>query len=269
MKFPTTFLAVLWLLLAGYGMWYLAQYKNTPAANVTDYPKTFPAESRIERSSEVSTLLFFSHPKCPCTRASLRELSRLLSDLNGKLHVVVIFIKPQDSPEDWKDTDLIRSAEAIPNVRVLIDENERETKIFNAQTSGLNLLYDREGNLKFDGGITSARGHEGDNAGRQAIYEIVTESPNRNAETAVFGCPLNKNNCSGEKMPNAEQFQFKDGFSGKRARRKTRRPALRQTPAENIPPNRPNVCRFDVGAMGCRRDCRADNFSAHLDRAEQ
>lgn len=194
----------LWLLTAVGGVAYLAQYKNTPTEKNNSYPPFFPPDSRLERDNERSTLIFFAHPKCPCTRASLRELSRLMTDVNGKLQAFVVFIKPKDASEDWTETDLRTSAEAIPNVQVLIDEGERETGIFSAQTSGLVLLYDRHGNLRFDGGITASRGHEGDNAGSRAIFEIVTKENDKNAETNVFGCLLPSKNCQGELMPYAQ-----------------------------------------------------------------
>lgn len=190
--------AVLWFSVVVGSTIFLVRYENTPAESNVSYPNIFPAESRIKRSSNLPTLIFFSHPKCPCTRASLRELSKLMTDVNGKLQVVIVFIKPADVSEDWVETDLLRSAEAIPNVQVLIDENKYETNIFNAQTSGLNLLYDQNGDLRFNGGITSGRGHEGDNAGRNAIFEIVTKSQEELIETGIFGCPLHQKDCPGE-----------------------------------------------------------------------
>lgn len=186
------------------GVFYLAKYENTPAANNVSYPPIFPPESQIKRDFNQPTLIFFAHPKCPCTRASIRELSRLMTNVNGNLRVYVVFGKPSDESEEWTRTDLRANAEAIPNVRVLIDEDERETKIFNAQTSGLTLVYDRAGNLRFDGGITSSRGHEGDNAGSNAIFEIVTADNVKTAETAVFGCPLHKKDCQGALMETAQ-----------------------------------------------------------------
>lgn len=206
MKFLLLICAVLWLSIAVWGVVYLAEYKNTPAEEVVSYPAVFPSESLIERDAQNPTLIFFAHPKCPCTRASIRELSRLMADVNGKLQAYVVFIKPKDESKDWTETDLRISAEAIPNVRVLIDEDERETQIFNAQTSGLTLVYDRAGNLRFNGGITASRGHEGDNAGKSAIFEIVMQDAHKTAETGVFGCPLHKKDCQGEVMQNA-QFQ--------------------------------------------------------------
>ena len=204
MKFLLFFFTILWFSAAIWGIVYLARYETTPGEKNVSYPTVFPLESQIERDAERPTLLFFAHPKCPCTRASLRELARLMANVDGKLQAYIVFSKPKDEGEDWTETDLRASAEAIPNVRVLIDEDERETKIFNAQTSGLTLLYDRSGNLRFDGGITSARGHEGDNAGSRAIFEIVTKEADKTAESLVFGCPLRKKDCEGELMQNAQ-----------------------------------------------------------------
>jgi hypothetical protein len=203
MRFLLFLCSILWLSAASGGVFYLARYENTPAAKDVSYPPVFPPESRIARDAERPTLVFFAHPKCPCTRASLRELARLMADVDGKLKASVVFIKPRDEGEEWTQTDLRRSAEAIPNVRVLIDEDERETRIFNAQTSSLTLLYDRYGNLRFSGGITAARGHEGDNAGRRAVVEIAAEEADKTVETHVFGCPLHKKDCQGELMENA------------------------------------------------------------------
>lgn len=204
MRFLPGLCIILWFSIAVCGVVYLAQYENTPVGESVSYPPVFPPGSRIERSPTQATLIFFAHPKCPCTRASIQELSRLMTNVNRNLQAYVVFSKPKDESEEWTETDLRTSAEAIPNVRVLIDEDERETKIFNAQTSGLSLLYDRDGILRFDGGITASRGHEGDNAGSRTIFEIVTNNTVKTAETAVFGCPLHKKDCPGELIDNTQ-----------------------------------------------------------------
>jgi hypothetical protein len=204
MKILLCFCALLWLSTVVGGVFYVTRYENTPALKNDSSPLVFPLESRVERDAKHSTLLFFAHPKCPCTRASLRELSRLMTDVNGNLQAYVVFNKPADEGEEWTATDLRTNAEAIPNVHVLIDDDERETRIFNAQTSGLTLLYDPAGNLRFEGGITASRGHEGDNAGSRAIFEIVTEDAAKTTETAVFGCPLHKKDCAGELLENRQ-----------------------------------------------------------------
>ena len=51
-------------------------------------------------------------------------------------------------------------------------------------------LYDAGGQLRFSGGITPARGHAGDNAGRSAIVALVESASSAPVETPVFGCSL-------------------------------------------------------------------------------
>ena len=61
---------------------------------------------------------------------------------------------------------------------------------FGAFTSGQVLLYDaRRGALRFAGGITGARGHEGANAGRDALQSVLDEGAAK-ARAPVFGCSL-------------------------------------------------------------------------------
>jgi hypothetical protein len=52
------------------------------------------------------------------------------------------------------------------------------------------LLYDTAGRLLFSGGITAARGHSGDNAGREAIVALLAGAPTDRTQTPVFGCKL-------------------------------------------------------------------------------
>jgi hypothetical protein len=42
----------------------------------------------------------------------------------------------------------------------------------------------------FQGGITGARGHEGDNAGQAAVIELVAGGRPSVRQTRVFGCAL-------------------------------------------------------------------------------
>jgi hypothetical protein len=51
------------------------------------------------------------------------------------------------------------------------------------------LLFDAGGKLAFEGGITAARGHEGDNTGREAIAAHISGRPAPNSQP-TFGCAL-------------------------------------------------------------------------------
>lgn len=204
MKFLLPIVLLAWLSVTISGTVYLARYENTPAESKASYPAVFPAKSRIKPQKDNPTLIFFAHPKCPCTRASLNELNRLMTDLRGKLQIYFVFMKPSGADENWAKTDLVKTAGLIPNSQIIIDENETETGIFNARTSGLILLYDAPGNLRYEGGITSSRGHEGESAGRRAIYRIVTQNSNSTAEAPVFGCPLSSKDSQTEETKYAQ-----------------------------------------------------------------
>jgi hypothetical protein len=187
---------ILWLFAVGFGTFYLAGYENTPGKETSSHPVVFPPQSRIGRDAEVPTLLVFAHPHCPCTRATIRELAKLMTEAQGRLRARVLFIKPANFSDDWVETNLWNDAAAIPGVEVARDDEGREAALFSAETSGITLLYDSDGNLLFQGGITASRGHEGDNEGRSSIVDFVTKDAARRAETSVYGCPLkNPQNC--------------------------------------------------------------------------
>jgi hypothetical protein len=130
------------------------------------------------------------HPQCPCSRASIEELAVLMARSRGLVNAHVLMLKPEGQPEEWAQTDLWRSAAAIPGVTVTRDDGGREADLFEASYSGHALLYDAEGRLRFNGGITAARGHSGDNAGRDAVLEVVTRGTVKRGEAPVFGCSL-------------------------------------------------------------------------------
>ncbi len=113
-----------------------------------------------------------------------------MAQTQGRVIAYVLFLKPTGSSIDWEKTDLWRSAARIPGVNVFVDENGIEARRFQAVTSGQTALYDINGRLLFSGGITSARGHSGDNAGRSAIVSLLNTGDADRTETAVFGCPL-------------------------------------------------------------------------------
>jgi len=179
----------LWLSLVGTGISFLWNYGSTPGLAATA-PVRWPAGSRIERAPDLATLVMLVHPHCPCTRASIGELSRLMTQAQGRVKAYVLFVKPPNFSDEWVQTDLLASAAAIPGVRVVRDDEGVEAARFHAATSGQTMLYDAEGKLLFSGGITSARGHAGDNAGRAAIVSLLTTDDVAQKETAVFGCPL-------------------------------------------------------------------------------
>jgi hypothetical protein len=183
------FLIALWLAGVSTGMSLLWKYNHVAGAPATP-SSSWPPESHVQRATDKHTLIMLAHPKCPCTRASVEELSKLMAYGRGRLRAYVLFLKPQDYPEGWSKTDLWLTAASIPGVTVLVDKDGIEANRFGASTSGQVLLYDQNGRLEFRGGITESRGHSGDNAGRAAVEALVNGGVAARDQTPVFGCPL-------------------------------------------------------------------------------
>ena len=181
--------AALWLVGAVAGLWVLWSYENTPGEAAISGGR-WPAETRLARSPGQPTLILLAHPQCTCTRASLAELAEVLGRTRTPPKTYVLFLKPSQFFDGWEKTDLWQTASSLPNVTVLRDDDGEEAKRFGAVTSGQTLLYDADGELVFSGGVTGARGHAGDNAGRAALIALLDrKEPSRRA-TSVFGCSL-------------------------------------------------------------------------------
>lgn len=182
-------LVIVWSLAVGAGMRVMLQYENSPTA-ATSPPVKWPTDSQIKPRAGLPTLVLMAHPRCPCTRASIGELAVLMALLKKRLSAHVFLYKPSGALDEWAKTDLWFSADALPGVEVHIDESGAEANRFHAIASGQTFLYDQQGILQFQGGITPSRGHSGDNAGRDAIVSFVRTGQSERKKTFVFGCYL-------------------------------------------------------------------------------
>lgn len=186
------FLAV-WLVLLAGGMAQLWSYENAAGAPA-QAPSQWPVSSHVIRTAGLPALVILMHPHCPCSRATVDELSKLMTHCQGKLSATVVMIQPTGTPTGWERTDLWSSAAAIPGVTLMSDPGGAETRRFGALTSGQALLYSADGQLLFSGGITESRGHSGDNQGRSLIEALVLHELKqpiaRIPTTPVYGCPL-------------------------------------------------------------------------------
>jgi hypothetical protein len=185
----TSLLVVLWVGCVVTGLAAFLDYETTPGAAGAAH-SDWPASSRLQIRRNGPELVMFVHPRCPCTRASLGELARLMADCQGLVTARVLFFKPADGEPGWEQTDLWRTATGIPGVEAIADEAGRERDLFGVETSGHVLLYDAAGHLRFSGGITASRGHSGNNAGREAISDLLRHGATDRDQTFVFGCPL-------------------------------------------------------------------------------
>ena len=98
---------------------------------------------------------------------------------------------------DWRPA-ASRAAESLASrlagrmrrgVEIRVDQGGAEARRFGVATSGHVCLFSAEGELKFSGGITPSRGHEGDNRGIAALKALLVGGQ-ADATNRVYGCPL-------------------------------------------------------------------------------
>jgi hypothetical protein len=119
--------------------------------------------------------------------------------LRGKVKAYVLVVRPREFPAGWEETEVVRRAREIPGTTVVSDLDGTKAALFGAGTSGQAMLYDVQGRLLFNGGMTASRGHIGDNAGVQRIASWVTTGKADRDSSLVYGCALQAKYCVMEK----------------------------------------------------------------------
>ncbi len=187
-----------WCGLVGCGCCWAFMYQMTPTLSQLP-PPVWPSQSALSQARSQPTLLVFVHPKCPCTRATLRQLERFLARHQNQLQVYAVISKPESAPANWECTDLLATAKALPNTQVVVDDGDKIRNSFHASVSGVILLFGVDGRLQFQGGITSGRGHEGANPGELILTSLLKQAVPDLQTTPVFGCGLEsrKSCCQG------------------------------------------------------------------------
>jgi hypothetical protein len=180
-------------IIAGFS--YLNTYQSTPGKSQVAL-SDWPAQSELALDSKSGAsgnfrALMFVHPQCPCSSASLSELGVLLARA-PQLQAHVVFTHPDGASNSWiSDSTLYKKAKSIPGLKVLVDKNGKEAKLFGVETSGHLCVFDPQNRLVFDGGVTGRRGHEGDNAGLDSVVRLVHGRESALKKTNVFGCAFN------------------------------------------------------------------------------
>ena len=175
---------------------------SSSAGPVAATSPTWPNDSRLRPDVARANLVLLLHPRCPCSRATLNELQEILRMRRGRVTAHVVFLKPRQFSDNWAKSDLWNNAAAIPDVRVSFDEEGVEARRFGATTSGHVALFDELGRLKFHGGITGSRGHQGDNIGSRKVIDLLAGVTTEAAKFPVFGCSL-INDCHDEGVDRA------------------------------------------------------------------
>lgn len=173
-------------MLAGFYCVTAYELRKSPAPGA---PAFWPSASPLPHSSAQPTLLVFLHPRCPCSRATLDELARVLHEHPG-VAATAVFVRPEGVPGSWEHDTLWRDAGQIPGLKRCVDEQGREAQRFDAAASGHTLIYRPDGRLVFEGGLTASRGHYGANLASDAALAALDAKPAAESQWPVYGCPL-------------------------------------------------------------------------------
>ncbi|MBX3177920.1 MAG: hypothetical protein KF886_11200 [Candidatus Hydrogenedentes bacterium] len=144
----------------------------------------------IPLGSDRPTLVYFIHPRCPCTAAGIAQLDRVLSRFAGAFRPHVVIVLPDDVGEGWERGRNLDAAAQLPEVAVTIDRGGGVAQLFGAERSGTLLAFAPDGARLFAGGLTASRGHGGDSLGSLALHDLAVGAVPRRDATPVFGCPL-------------------------------------------------------------------------------
>jgi hypothetical protein len=194
----TTTLAVLSAVVTVAGISVLIAFDNAPG-NESHPPLQWPRSSRLANPEFRPELLVFVHALCSCTNATIAELARLEAQSPGRSDspaiTFIVFRPGTDAAADleWRENSMLQRAAVLRGARFFPDNAGEELKRFHIRTSGTVLLYNRNGRLAFQGGITGSRGHEGDNLGLDALSAALRDpatlvAPGASRGSRVFGC---------------------------------------------------------------------------------
>lgn len=192
------------MLIAAIGFINLTDYSTRPGASGVAPESLALADLQAVSwvpalaDGDAPVLLFFYHPKCPCTAATVRVLERLLPRTNTAPEITAIAYCPEDESDEWIQSRTTQTLSDLENTRVVIDRGGVLSARFGAMVSGHILLYGSDNRLTFSGGITPYRGHEGDSPGSLDLLHRIN-SPHRDCKNwAVFGCSID----AGREWPN-------------------------------------------------------------------
>lgn len=183
-------LLVGWLLACGGGMYALSAKSAERAPNASA-PLAWPVSARVPNATGRPMLVLFAHSRCVCTRATIRELERLLARAKDKPETWIVLTGPDaDGP-----MSIGAAARSVLGAHVLEDDGTEAAR-FGVKASGQVLVYGRDRHLLFNGGITPSRGHEGDSRGVDLALRALTpsaapaSSASPSSSAGVYGCGI-------------------------------------------------------------------------------
>jgi hypothetical protein len=176
-------------ILLGLNEMYTHRYASGAIAVTTQWPR----ETSLSLNSSKRTLLLFIHPQCPCVTTSVEELSRIFAKSGRGVDFQLVVYRPKNEDAAWAQTASVERAKSLGASRRWDDVDGRIAGQFRVTTSGQVLLFDPDGRLLFNGGVTDSRGHAGDNDNAEALNQLLmqpSQEPQLTVVRKVFGCEV-------------------------------------------------------------------------------
>src|SRR5438874_1003930 len=90
-------MGALWVPAVAFGLSRLWTYESTAGAPAHP-PLNWPADTQVARPAGLPTLVLLMHPHCPCSRATIGELAKVMTECQGKLSATVLMLRPAEMP---------------------------------------------------------------------------------------------------------------------------------------------------------------------------
>lgn len=184
MKKSYLFISAFFLLLSLSGVAALSSYSSKPGLD-SEAEVKWPQESKLSTKKEFR-LVMFIHPGCPCSKASLEELSKVQGP---NIETTIVILEDPMFKDMLQNNPLVKKAKSLKHANVVVDHMGHEAKLFGAKTSGATFLY-QNSNLVFSGGVTVSRGHVGDSEGLRIIKDKLANKSSSSWLSRVYGCGL-------------------------------------------------------------------------------
>ncbi len=181
-----------WLAACTAGIYWAMSYDFRPG-QLGSARLQWPSETLLKPAPGKLTVVAFIHPRCVCSKATVNQLIKAVARHPEVSVIVPVFAPPKPDTEDWEQAEYVKLLKTgLPDARVIMDQGGLEAARFQAPTSGVILVYDKQAREIFRGGITNRRGGEEDNPGLRAFNRTLTTGRHDafSAYARVFGCSL-------------------------------------------------------------------------------
>jgi hypothetical protein len=176
---------VLWV--AGFVLWGVALATGFHKAMGWEFQPgqaALPAHIHA-KPDERPLLIVVLHSQCPCSLATIENLTTLSVDQRHRLRIRFVFTGP-----DMETSPAAKKASSFAEAEKEFLSEAEVVGRYGARTSGQAFLYDVHGHLVFSGGLTEARGVAGRvSDGMSAIVDTLA-GRSCLVSAPVYGCAL-------------------------------------------------------------------------------